>query len=174
VSGWKWAKVRRTDQNILGPVSTESAEPRTGSFIDLSSEIDHSIETSLAKFFETSQPPEILPRRGAKEAKLYREVSPGIVLIIAGEDTLGSGSIISSDGLVLTNWHVVRGQKKVVVVFKPPRGSEIREQDVFIAIVVKIDEIADLALAISRRQRAHLHGFRIWIRRKFIRRGYSG
>ena len=34
-------------QNILGPVSTESAEPRTGSFIDLSSEIDHSIETSL-------------------------------------------------------------------------------------------------------------------------------
>ena len=68
------------------------------------------------------------------------------MLIIAGEDTLGSGSIISSDGLVLTNWHVVRGQKKVVIIFKPPRGSEIREQDVFIAIVVKIDEIADLAL----------------------------
>lgn len=46
--------------------------------------------------------------RSAKDAELYRNISPSVVLIVT-KDSLGSGSLISSAGDILTNWHVIRG-----------------------------------------------------------------
>ena len=127
--------------------ASESLAPsRVSRYLDLRSDVDQATLTALGSVFERASPHDVLPRRGAREAELYRKTSRGVVLVIAGERSLGSGSVISSDGLVLTNWHVVQRKKAVVVVFKPPRGSEVREQDAYIGVVTKIDEVADLAL----------------------------
>lgn len=84
--------------------------------------------------------------RGANEVELFRKVSPGVVLVVTKGGS-GSGSVISADGQVLTNWHVVKGYKKSVsVVFKPTSGTAIKPSDVYAAQVINIDEVPDLAL----------------------------
>jgi len=84
--------------------------------------------------------------RGAKEAQLYRRVSPAVVLVITNEG-LGSGSLLNKHGDILTNWHVVKGNSEVAVVFKPVvEGQEPSKADLRRGKVLKIDELADLAL----------------------------
>ena len=83
--------------------------------------------------------------RGARDVAIFREVSPAVVLIING-NTLGSGSLIE-DGTILTNWHVVRGALRVNVIFKPVDAfGKPSPEDMTIAVVVKIDQVSDLAL----------------------------
>jgi S1-C subfamily serine protease len=89
--------------------------------------------------------PQSLAVRGGAGERVFREASPGVVLIIAG-DFIGSGIILSKEGEVLTNWHVVQSAKSVGLVLKPPVGQRIRPTDVYEAHVVKYDEVADLAL----------------------------
>lgn len=54
--------------------------------------------------------------------QVYQTASPAVVSIEAGEGT-GSGSIISPDGLILTNAHVVAGSRTVRVVL--PDGTKL-------------------------------------------------
>jgi len=49
--------------------------------------------------------------RSAKDAQLYQRASPAVVLVISN-DGIGSGSLISRSGEILTNWHVIRDAKK--------------------------------------------------------------
>lgn len=84
--------------------------------------------------------------RGIKEMNIYRTLSPSVVLVATG-DGLGSGSLISSRGDILTNWHVVKDNATVAVVFKPKaEGAKITKADIRTAKVLKIDETSDLAL----------------------------
>ena len=83
--------------------------------------------------------------RGAKEAKLFRELSPGIVMIVS-DAGIGSGAVITEDGLILTNWHVVQASDGFGVVFKPPLGQEVRPTDIHAGVIEKIDPELDLAL----------------------------
>jgi S1-C subfamily serine protease len=84
--------------------------------------------------------------RGAAEARLYSKTAPGVVLI-STKDALGSGSVISPKGLILTNLHVVGSSSVVAVVFKPSvEGAVITSADAHRGMVVRRDQIADLAL----------------------------
>jgi S1-C subfamily serine protease len=85
--------------------------------------------------------------RSAKDAQIYRAVSPSVVLILTKDDRLGSGTLIGSTGEVLTNWHVVNGFSSVAIVFKPAiEGREPTREDIKLGQVVRYDQIADLAL----------------------------
>ena len=87
-----------------------------------------------------------LATRGGAEADIYRRFSPSVVMVITKEG-LGSGSIVSPDGLVLTSLHVVAGYSRVGVVLKPAaEGAKPTDSDVVTADVIKIDQVADLAL----------------------------
>ncbi len=84
--------------------------------------------------------------RSAKDAEIYRTISPSVVLILT-KDGLGSGSLIGKDGLVITDYHVVKGYSDVGVVFKPTvEGQKPTRDDMKLGHVVKYDEVSDLAL----------------------------
>jgi len=84
--------------------------------------------------------------RGAKEASIYSALSPTVVLVLRNGGG-GSGSLISTSGEILTNWHVVEGFSSVGVIFKPRmEGRNLKESDLIRAEVIKLDEVSDLAL----------------------------
>jgi serine protease Do len=96
---------------------------------------------------------------GFSAKEVYREVSPRVVLIVAGQkaagNIVGAGSIISSDGFVVTNAHVVVDKKtgrpfgRISVFLKPERisGNLGRDlKDPHEGVVVSYDVGLDLAL----------------------------
>jgi S1-C subfamily serine protease len=87
-----------------------------------------------------------LATRGAGDAAIFRRISPSVVLIVTKQG-MGSGSLIPGPGVILTNWHVVRGLKEVSVVFKPEvEGEQPTREEMQRGRVVRVDEVADLAL----------------------------
>jgi hypothetical protein len=84
--------------------------------------------------------------RSAKGAQIYRATPPSVVLIMT-KDGFGTGSLISTFGEVLTNWHVINGYRDVAIVFKPTvEGRALSREDIKLGRVLRYDEIADLAL----------------------------
>jgi hypothetical protein len=84
--------------------------------------------------------------RSAKDVQIYKLWSPSVVLILTKEG-LGSGSLLSASGEVLTNYHVVKGFSTVAVVFKPAtEGTAPNRDDARLGEVIKFDPVTDLAL----------------------------
>lgn len=83
--------------------------------------------------------------RGVGGITVYKRAAPAVVLVVTNESS-GSGSILDKKGLILTNWHVVKGYERVAVLFKPKKGIELTKELVYTAKVVKVDEVSDLAL----------------------------
>jgi len=95
--------------------------------------------------FESKSKP-TLKLRGATGANLYTKLAPSVVLIVSGE-AIGTGSIISDRGLVITNWHVVEENEHPRIVFMPEGlGSEINEASIADARVLHFEKSKDLAL----------------------------
>jgi S1-C subfamily serine protease len=83
--------------------------------------------------------------RGVTNVEVYKKAAPATVLVVTDKG-LGSGAVVSSQGEVLTNWHVIEGASRLAVVFKPQRGVEVKKELAFAATPIKVDQIADLAL----------------------------
>jgi S1-C subfamily serine protease len=84
--------------------------------------------------------------RGAAQSMLYKRAAPAVVLILT-EKALGSGALITADGQIVTNLHVVKGAKQIGVYFMPPMEAGPPDaKNIHSAKVLKVDEIADLAL----------------------------
>ena len=100
------------------------------------------------------------PAKALTPRQIYQRMGPAVVLIIASDDqktgsSLGTGSVISSDGLVLTNNHVIfnedakRPFKECHVFLKPQKVTGESKNDLqhhFVAKVLKNDASLDLAL----------------------------
>lgn len=87
------------------------------------------------------QPTIIAQFRGEEQTSIdvYQKASPAVVTLKAGRSE-GSGSIISSEGLVLTNEHVVRGSSSGRVTVKTASGQS------YTGSVIATDKPNDLAL----------------------------
>lgn len=84
--------------------------------------------------------------RGPKEISIFRSTSSGTVLIET-DDGIGSGVVLTPEGHILTNDHVVGATKSVRVYFRPASGSDDVEKDATaVATVLKVDQVSDLAL----------------------------
>jgi hypothetical protein len=117
--------------------------------IDISPSDVHDVDlpmTQLAQIVGRKFLDQFEGTRSAKDAALYRSISPSVVLIVTKE-SIGSGSLITSTGDIVTNWHVIKGASDVVVIFKPAaEGREPTKDDIKAARVVRYDPVADLAL----------------------------
>ena len=84
--------------------------------------------------------------RGGAESAIYRRIAPSVVLVVTDKG-LGSGSLISKDGQILTNYHVIEGFDVVSVILKPAKeGDKITPSQAITADVIKVDPSVDLAL----------------------------
>jgi S1-C subfamily serine protease len=92
------------------------------------------------------------PRPGTEiELEIFDKCSQSVVLIHTQTEHgtgFGAGSILSSDGLILTNFHVVEDGKEWFVTLKPQDGSSASSQDdkLHRAVLVAADPVHDLAL----------------------------
>ena len=100
----------------------------------------------FGRVLDGMQPEPAAATRGATDSGVYKKAVRAVVLVVT-EKGLGSGALITADGQIITNLHVVQGAKQVGVAFKPVLdGAALGKADLRRAKVVKIDEVADLAL----------------------------
>ena len=132
----------------LGPL--KEPEPLTRGIGNQSSPSDSFGADSSApppdfdKALEKLQPEKKGLTRSFGSENLYSKIAPGVVFVVAGK-SIGSGSIISNRGHIVTNWHVVRPKKRVGIIFKA-EGVNVKMAAVYPAAVLRYDEVADLAL----------------------------
>jgi serine protease Do len=99
------------------------------------------------------------PALAASPKKIYKKAGPGVVFILASEGShmgsVGTGSIISNDGLVITNAHVFtkpnssRLKSDIAIFLKPRRVSGNHQKDLsqrYSGQVLAYDVPLDLAL----------------------------
>jgi S1-C subfamily serine protease len=126
--------------------SPENSSYKTNADAISSSISNDFLITKSTKFIGKTIKSESSTTRGAVDANLYKAVSPSVVLILT-KVASGSGSVISNDGLILTNYHVIENSKDIAVIFKPLKDTQkIQDSDIKKGRVVKVDQISDLAL----------------------------
>ncbi len=83
--------------------------------------------------------------RGVKEVRIFEDSAPAVVFVetVSGH---GTGALISNDGLIFTNSHVVGDAKKVNIYFMPKNANKYSREDYMTGMVVNNNEIVDLAL----------------------------
>lgn len=85
--------------------------------------------------------------RGVKEKEAYSHLVKSTV-VVETPDEIGSGVVISKDGKILTNYHVVKNQESANIAFKPNSkyATNPSKNSFYKAKVAKVDPIKDLAL----------------------------
>ena len=107
---------------------------------------DHVSAATVSGLVHRLQSGDELRLRGAREATLFRKLSPAVVLIVTDE-SIGSGSVFFPEKNIFTNWHVVAGYETVTVVFKPASPvMKVQSTNIATARVLFVDQIADLAI----------------------------
>jgi S1-C subfamily serine protease len=85
--------------------------------------------------------------RGVKEVRIFEDSAPAVVFIeTVSPPGHGTGALISNDGLIFTNAHVVGDSKKVNIYFKPKNANKYSREDYHTGVVVNINKTVDLAL----------------------------
>lgn len=123
----------------------DGQRPASGSRVELPN-LPETSGVRIGRALNALKPETRAATRGSAETRVYQQASPSVVLIVTDE-MLGSGAVISADGQIITNLHVVGDAEEVGVVFKPRvEGTPVAEGDVVAAKVLRRDEVADLAL----------------------------
>ena len=86
--------------------------------------------------------------RGTVQSKrLYKKYAPSVVYILNPNlESLGTGSVINNNGLVLTNWHVVQNADVLGIWIKSDDPNFLKNEDYFVGKIIKQDKKADLAI----------------------------
>lgn len=127
--------------------------PNGGDPVQSSSSTPDSVQAFSKHIFEISGGASVLhyksssdTTRGSAEVSLFKKASNGTVFI-ATEDGFGSGALITNNGYIVTNEHVIGNATEVAVYFKPI-GTEFNEDNMkpVRGIVEKVSQKNDLAL----------------------------
>ena len=94
----------------------------------------------------------ITTRQITGRGRLYKKCAPGVVILSSLDaSSMGSGAIISGKGEIITNWHVIEGQDKMLVWIYNSNITSRKNLDpdsYLIAKVIAEDQIRDLAMLV--------------------------
>jgi len=111
----------------------------------LSSDLD-TTNIFLKKISKPIKPSEEYSLRG-NASNIYSKYVKSVFLIYnKNSKTIGAGSLIDSDGFIITNLHVVEGAKFVEVIQKPEGNKQLNDAPRYSAEVLFINKKNDLAL----------------------------
>jgi S1-C subfamily serine protease len=127
-------------------VSPASADDLSAIHVDL----EHALpEQALDSMF--ASPPLVFRGTPPRGTMIYRERVNGVVLI-ASTNTVGTGVVVSGQGDIVTNEHVIRnaykargGDEWVAVWFRPSSGVRPAKTDFLLAKIVQRNQRRDLA-----------------------------
>lgn len=124
------------------PASTSPATPRSGDVLTAE---------DWARLRSSS-----LTAANAQGAEIFSNLAPSVVFVYTklkprggkpGGFSSGTGSVISQDGLVITNQHVIADAEAIYIALFPPGGRrELTPEDLHQARLLRFDESRDLAL----------------------------
>src|SRR2546426_1056229 len=115
-----------------GTLAAQSAPSTHGSIAPLA-QLDNAVESLVGRVS-----PSIVQ---VLVTALGPVAAPGRALMVAREQVIGSGVVVDSGGLILTNAHVVSGAERVKVALAPVAGGSV-----FDARVIGLDKETDLAV----------------------------
>ena len=135
------------DQDLDSTVEIPSIiSENLGSILDNNS----SQTRTILKIMENSKGTELnssSSTRGVKEIRIFEESAPAVVFIETYTPPgHGTGVLISNDGLIFTNSHVVGNAKKVYIYFMPKNGGKYSRADYMTGMIVNNNITVDLAL----------------------------
>jgi len=147
----QWEKLEYDSNSKLIKVSDkQSALTKSGKFISSFINTTNNTKEKLSLGYKGDLLKGITTRQIAGASNLYKKCAPSVVILFAVDaSSLGSGTLISKNGEIITNWHVVKGQEKMLVWFYEKGLSDIKSLDpdnYAIAEVVATDRNRDLAL----------------------------
>jgi S1-C subfamily serine protease len=94
----------------------------------------------------------ITTRQITGAGRLYKKCAPGVVILSSLDaNSMGSGAIISGKGEIITNWHVIEGQDKMLVWIYNSNITSRKDLDpdsYLIAKVIAEDQTRDLAMLV--------------------------
>ncbi|WP_165842790.1 S1C family serine protease [Phenylobacterium deserti] len=141
-----YAMAQSPEAELGGRVDLPSGKPSTASARQLGVAVPRSTGLAYGRALRQLEPETRAATRGAAEAAVYRKAAPAVVLVVS-DDGFGSGVLVSSDGKIVTNLHVVGKESEVGVIFKPAmEGAAVSDGDARKAKVIRRDEVSDLAL----------------------------
>ncbi|WP_374578272.1 S1C family serine protease [Phenylobacterium sp.] len=136
-------------QSGVGEIGAPMAKPPAGAAKSSRTLAAPALGTGLGRYaraLDAMTPEPQAATRGAKDVQVYQQAAPSVVLIIS-EDGIGSGALISADGKIVTNQHVVGEDEEVGVIFKPAgEGTQVTGADIRPAKVIRRDAVSDLAI----------------------------
>lgn len=86
-------------------------------------------------------------RGSIQTKKLYKKYSPSVVYILnPNSESLGTGSVIDKNGMILTNWHVVKDAETLGIWTKSDDPDFLKNEDYYVGKILKQDKESDLAI----------------------------
>jgi hypothetical protein len=128
----------------LGKV-IEAAPPPGGQFSGVGKTLAGISPARLLASIRTAKTANGNVLRGKAATGVLDTYGASVVLVVT-QDTLGSGTIVGADGLILSTWQAVRDQASVGIIFKPGGAERPRESDAVKGRVVATDRLRDLSL----------------------------
>ncbi len=147
----QWEKLEYDSNTKLIKVSDKESDlAKSGKFISSFINTTNNTKEKMFLGYKGELLKGITTRQIAGASNLYKKCAPSVVLLVALDaSSLGSGTLVSDNGEIITNWHVVEGQEKMLVWFYEKELSDLQSLDpdnYAIADVVATDRKRDLAL----------------------------